>query len=365
VVALLTLLFDLYWITQWRNTPDVAKASAILRFGLYTPCALLFCAADLRGWLSRLQAPLLLILAVAPCMITSFLCARTMEMVAAPEIYGTPLILLFTGALMRMRLPMVLLNVAISTAIYILGILSCRMLSMDVVDTVLFIQLVVSVAVIACNVQLESRDRRVFMLMQIERIRRSMVAAENGGLLLETQTDALTTLPNRRCFDETIAFRWLEALRAGTSLSLIMIDVDHFKKFNDHYGHVMGDDCLRRVAAALSKATRGNDLVARYGGEEFAVLLSDGDARLACIVAERLRAAVAKMALPHEGAGDGAIVTISLGLATTCPENPTNIRTLIEDADRNLYAAKRAGRNRVEITSNVAFPWNEPTATTG
>jgi predicted signal transduction protein with EAL and GGDEF domain len=111
-------------------------------------------------------------------------------------------------------------------------------------------------------IQLETRNRQVFLLTFNERIRRAMVAEQNSGLLQETQTDALTQLANRRCFDETLLHEWLGALTAGIPLYLIMIDIDHFKAFNDHYGHVMGDDCLRKVAAVLRAETRPVDLVA-------------------------------------------------------------------------------------------------------
>jgi diguanylate cyclase (GGDEF)-like protein len=126
-----------------------------------------------------------------------------------------------------------------------------------------------------------------------------------------------------------------------------MIDVDHFKKYNDTYGHVMGDACLQRVAAALSAALRSADVLARYGGEEFAVIIADRSEQEAIEVADRLRAEVSDMRLPHEGAGPGAIVTISVGVATARPASPHEARHLLEDADLNLYAAKQNGRNRV------------------
>jgi two-component system chemotaxis family response regulator WspR len=126
-----------------------------------------------------------------------------------------------------------------------------------------------------------------------------------------------------------------------------MIDVDHFKKFNEFYGHQGGDDCLRQVAARLRGAARSNDLVARYGGEEFAIILPAASIGVAAEVAERLRASVAAMHLAHEGVGGGATVTISLGIASVVPGTEPSAKRLIEMADRRLYAAKHAGRNRV------------------
>ncbi len=356
VILALTGMFDLFWLSQWKTTPDIVELSGTLRLAVLTPCALLFCGLDARGRLTgRSYDMFLLGLAVAPSIITTILCLMTNEMVAQPEIYGTPLILLYTGVLLRMRLPMVVANVLIVSPVYIAGLIICPMLSHSDTGTLIFVQFAICLAAIIFNVQLETRDRQVFLLTQNERIRRSLVAEQNAGLRREAQTDALTLLANRRCFDETLSVRWLEALLAGKSISLIMIDVDHFKKYNDHYGHVMGDDCLRRVASALALEIRSEDLLARYGGEEFAAILLDRTEDEALTVAERLRTAVLWLALPNEGAGAGAVVTVSLGVATLRPAKGRGVLNLIEEADRNLYAAKRGGRNCLSAGTTIRY----------
>jgi len=159
--------------------------------------------------------------------------------------------------------------------------------------------------------------------------------------------DALTEIPNRRYFDEFLAQEWGRAARDDQPLSLILIDIDHFKKFNDTYGHQAGDECLRWVAAFLTTvARRPGDLVARYGGEEFAVVLPGAGLRGAVKMAEKMRLAVAGVKIEHAASPLGR-VTISLGLAS----RPRGIRgepeQLIEAADKALYRAKAGGRNRV------------------
>ena len=134
-----------------------------------------------------------------------------------------------------------------------------------------------------------------------------------------------------------------------------MIDVDHFKSFNDTYGDVAGDDCLRRVATRLAACLPHPDMIARYGGEEFAAILVDRDAQEVDTVAERLRSRVEQLGLPHDGDGTGAVVTVSLGVATAWPTSPNGARGLIEAADQNLYAAKREGRNRVCIGERTSM----------
>ena len=174
--------------------------------------------------------------------------------------------------------------------------------------------------------------------------------AKNAVLERLTAIDGLTGTANRRRFDEALEAEWRRARRDGTQLSLVLIDVDFFKKYNDRYGHLEGDDCLRKVAGALNaELHRPGDLVARYGGEEFVVILPGTDAAGACTVAETLRAAVEALALPHAGSEVHSRVTISLGSATVSPkdcDDTGGTTALLKAADQALYQAKRDGRNR-------------------
>ncbi|GAB6041113.1 diguanylate cyclase domain-containing protein [Endothiovibrio diazotrophicus] len=160
--------------------------------------------------------------------------------------------------------------------------------------------------------------------------------------------DGLTGLANRRRFDECLALEWKRCARMEEPLSVIMIDVDHFKRFNDHYGHQAGDDCLRQVAGAVAcQVNRPGDLVARYGGEEMVCLLSQTDLEGARRVAERISAAVAELAIPHADSPTAATLTLSQGIACRVPARDTPPEPLIEEADGRLYEAKAAGRNAV------------------
>ncbi|WP_426156131.1 diguanylate cyclase domain-containing protein [Pseudomonas sp. TSRC2-2] len=163
-------------------------------------------------------------------------------------------------------------------------------------------------------------------------------------------SDGLTGLSNRRHFDEYLELEWRRSLRDQTQLSLLMIDVDYFKSYNDSFGHVEGDEALRKVAAAIRDASaRPSDLPARYGGEEFVLVLpntSPGGARL---LAEKLRQTVAALKIPHNTPTEGCGLTISIGLATMVPQAGTDCRLLISAADRGLYLAKNNGRNQVGI----------------
>lgn len=166
--------------------------------------------------------------------------------------------------------------------------------------------------------------------------------------------DGLTGIANRRCFDEGLAAEWNRALRDQTSLAMVMIDVDHFKRYNDSYGHQKGDDCLKKVARAMEeKIFRPADLVARYGGEEFVILMPNTDIAGACLVAERIVQHVRELSIPHETSDTADFVTISAGVAACVPAPSLAADQLLAAADSALYAAKHAGRNRVFSKNEV------------
>jgi diguanylate cyclase (GGDEF)-like protein/PAS domain S-box-containing protein len=158
--------------------------------------------------------------------------------------------------------------------------------------------------------------------------------------------DGLSGLANRHCFNSTLLAEWARAMRDKHPLSLLMIDVDNFKRYNDTFGHQGGDSCLKRISSAIAGEMRANDLVARYGGEEFAVILPNQPMQGAAIVAERIRTRVEQLALLN-GFPDGRFVTVSIGAATAYVADDITPSDLIATADAALYRAKHLGRNRI------------------
>ncbi len=194
--------------------------------------------------------------------------------------------------------------------------------------------------------------RQIGLRERIEmELRNTKLELENSNRSLQILSleDSLTGLGNRRQFDLSIDHAYRRGLRNQGSLALIMIDVDHFKRFNDLYGHPIGDDCLRKIGRALEDALgRPDDEAMRYGGEELAVVLSETNTAGAWIVAERIRAAVEALSIPHAGSPAGC-VTISLGLAACVPQDQDGgTVALVKAADQALYAAKAGGRNQVQ-----------------
>ena len=169
----------------------------------------------------------------------------------------------------------------------------------------------------------------------------------NKKLSQLSQTDPLTELANRRSFDQTLISEWARGERTGQSLALAMIDVDHFKRFNDRYGHPAGDECLKQLAKIFTdQIKRSGDLVVRYGGEEFALILPSTGTDEAVALCENLRVEVEKSRIISEDAPSG-IITISIGVAAALPIRENAPQHLIAEADRQLYRAKRHGRNQV------------------
>lgn len=160
--------------------------------------------------------------------------------------------------------------------------------------------------------------------------------------------DGLTQIPNRRHFDSHLQQQWRQMIRDRSLLSILLCDVDHFKQFNDRYGHVAGDECLKQVAQTLYQAVqRAGDMVARYGGEEFAVILPQTPLQGALLVAARMQHRMQQLGIPHDRSSVSATVTLSIGVVCATPEVGQSPTMLLDEADRLLYLAKQQGRNQV------------------
>jgi diguanylate cyclase (GGDEF)-like protein/PAS domain S-box-containing protein len=177
-----------------------------------------------------------------------------------------------------------------------------------------------------------------------------VLQAANRELERLATEDGLTRMANRRRFDDYLDLEWRRQARANNPISLIMCDVDFFKKYNDQYGHQAGDACLKSVADAIrKKVRRPGDLTARYGGEEFAIIMPETDIKGAWFVAEGIRQELIKKRIPHCQSTAAQYVTISCGIASMIPRLHTTPKTLIEKADKGLYRAKQQGRNRIVV----------------
>lgn len=168
--------------------------------------------------------------------------------------------------------------------------------------------------------------------------------------------DSLTQIANRLKFDGYLTKQWKQMMREQSPLSILLCDIDYFKQYNDAYGHVMGDGCLKRVARALSETlSRPTDLVARYGGEEFAAVLPQTGDEGAVRVAERMQVAIARLQIPHVSSTVSPYVTLSIGVASAIPQLQRSPASLVDEADQMLYRAKQQGRNKIVCRGEIWY----------
>jgi diguanylate cyclase (GGDEF)-like protein len=250
-----------------------------------------------------------------------------------------PMVLLCVGTALMHGLVVFQVQDAIGTVKLGSGLLLCT--------TILFS--------LVASYRLERNERLAFLNGLREQALSASVNSANLRLSAMARTDALTGVDNRRSFDDFVAHSWRRASEQGQAVSLMLIDIDHFKAFNDLYGHQAGDRCLCLVAEAVGTCLRRPvDLLARWGGEEFAVVITDADPRMAEQVAWRILKAVENRAVVHAGSSAAKVVTVSVGMAAMVPRPGDDQRRLVSLADEALYQAKARGRNRVCVGAPVS-----------
>jgi diguanylate cyclase (GGDEF)-like protein len=204
------------------------------------------------------------------------------------------------------------------------------------------------------KVQLEYKTEELNCKVKELEDLKAQLEEKNHRLELLTLEDSLTSIGNRRCFDQILECEWSRGIRTGHKLSLIMIDIDFFKPYNDTYGHQEGDFCLKRVTSALkSTLMRQSDIITRYGGEEFVAVLPDTDLDGAAQVGERMLKSVENLQIPHCQSSVSPYVTVSLGISSAVPSFGASPDFLVKYADQALYYSKEQGRNRSTLYSEI------------
>jgi diguanylate cyclase (GGDEF)-like protein len=239
-------------------------------------------------------------------------------------------------------------------AIHIVGLLTLPTYNTDLTIPLLAMILSAAAFTLMANYALERDERRLYLLRLSQQHVLKQLEYVRFRLQSMSRVDSLTGLFNRRHFHDYLQQVWQRAQHGGDDVAIIMLDVDHFKLFNDRYGHQAGDDCLAMVAQAMRDCLRRpGDMVARFGGEEFIAVLPQTDLGTAQAVAERVRQAVASLHIPHEASSAADVVTVSVGVAASAVQLGHMTGDLIKAADDALYRAKRDGRNRVMASRDL------------
>ncbi|GIZ51782.1 GGDEF domain-containing protein [Noviherbaspirillum aridicola] len=341
-------LYASFAISDMNMVPDIYLKAWAVRFLLVIPLML---ACTL--FLVRLRRLVAREVLVAVCVILSgaslaWIATLSRHPNSEHYISGVMLIILFGNIVMNQRF-----RSALITSLILLGVYGALIAQAETLplaarfNNVLFCLSTAVISLIACH-RMDQDQRRAFLARMRETERNDQLSRANALLEKLSSEDGLTGLANRRAFDQRLEAEWARARRAGEPLSLLMMDIDFFKRYNDHYGHPAGDVCLQRVAAVLdAHARRPADLVARVGGEEFAVLLPSAGTAAAVQLAERMRLAVAAAEIPHAASGAAGHVTASFGVASVVPDGSRSPSSLVAAADAALYRAKELGRNQV------------------
>ena len=344
VVAL--VIYDLFLVNDWFSRPEVMATAVLWRLGVVSVYGGLVLGAIHRGlpafWREAAMASTSVVAMVASC--TIFAATTSPSGIYDPFLFS--LIFLANNIVFRLRFMAALVSSLaglLVAAVFLLGDSPLPPIAQPFAMGLLMATLVFTV--LACY-RLERAERQAYLLVLRETTRSEVAMQAAGHMAALSQTDALTQLANRRAFDDELPRRWNEAADHGQGMAALLIDIDHFKRYNDHYGHPAGDACLRRVAQLMREVLRDDDFIARIGGEEFAVLLQHRDELGADQVAERLRQHIEGAAIPHDGQDGRQVVSISVGLAQTHPPQPISAPDLIAAADAALYQAKHQGRNR-------------------
>ena len=263
---------------------------------------------------------------------------------------GVMLVVLFGNIVLALRFRSALVTSILMTAMYAYALEQVASMTPEVrLNNWLFCFAAVCISLIA-SFRMDQDQRRAYLARMREQERNDELSHAVELLARLSAEDALTAVANRREFERRLAVEWGRARREGQPLSVVMVDVDCFKNYNDHYGHQAGDACLQQIAARLRGVPqRSSDLVARYGGEEFIVLLPGTDDEDAAAIAERMRQAIVDLQIPHAASRVAPGVTASFGVAAMHPDEGAQPQALIAAADAALYRAKEKGRNCVVL----------------
>jgi len=341
-------VFFLFGMLDVLLFPDLAAEMWRLRYLLVGPVLLLLLAVSFSPLGERYLSELILVSIWA----VSVGVIGFMAITAAhdPQLYwgGLMLTTVVSYVLFGFRLPQAALTGWGILALYVagdLGLIGSGRLQL--LNNVVGLAATNILGMMAAYI-IERQHRKVFLQsLFLEREKRELEKA-NARLKELSYEDALTGIANRRFFNERLSEEWVRALRHGYPMTLLMLDVDHFKAYNDREGHQAGDACLQAMGMLLSGfAKRPGDLVARYGGEEFVVVLTGTSGSDGWKMAEQIRREVMDLRIPHPASPEGETITVSVGVASTVPRPEDSPEALVAAADRALYAAKESGRNRV------------------
>lgn len=338
-------IYILFLLNDYSFRPDAFTIALVLRAGVMLSIGLPILWWVYRGVSPLLREVLMSITVITAMVISCIIFAASNTPYSYLDVFSFGLILVVGNVVYSLRFGYALASSLLSVVIMVYFVSVYEPMPMEVKRLAIFTLCAKAVFTLIANYRLEHSERVSYLLLLKEKCRAGDMIRNNAALEKLSLTDPLTDLANRRQFDHVFKHYWSQAANRDFPLGLMVIDIDHFKAYNDFYGHLQGDQCLRQVAATLQANSRHSDKVVRFGGEEFVVLMTDVDEHHICQAAERLRLSIEVLGIPHEGRSKTDCLTVSIGAALIQPTEALEPLQLFSSADQALYEAKRRGRN--------------------
>lgn len=355
------VIYNGFLLADWLMVPDAFYIAALLRLGVITPMGIVVLLAIGRYQDFCLRQPIWFVETIV--LMTGVCAAGTLAVVLAstrsPMAYiyhgGFVPVIIYGTIVQRMRFRYALLYAHLILLIHIVGVMMTPDFPFALKWPMMLMAISVAAYTLVANHRMEYDERQRFLLGLAEQSLVQQLSQTHAQLEALSRSDGLTGVANRRHFDEYLQQQWNALKTEGGDLSLLLLDVDHFKAFNDRYGHPAGDECLRCVARELSRLVPPPDgLVSRWGGEEFVAVLPHTGEATAVDLAQRIRQSVQALGLRHESSPTAQSVTVSIGVATVTPQQSANPPDdLLARADTALYEAKHSGRNCVRTLGSI------------
>ncbi|MBP5979971.1 MAG: diguanylate cyclase [Halomonas sp.] len=345
------VIYSLFLINDYSFRPDAFITAVLLRIGVMLPFGLPVLWWVYRGVSPTLRETLMASTVVVATVVSCVIFTKSTVPYSYLDVFSFGLILLVGNIVYSLRFNYACASSAISIFIILAVVAMYDPMPPEAKRLAIFTIIATALFTLTANYRFERSERTAYLHVLKEKICADYYLKDNQKLSHLSVTDPLTGIANRRHFDVIFPKYWQRALDLRHSLGMVVVDIDHFKAYNDQYGHLQGDNCLRQVSAALKANSRDKDLVVRFGGEEFVVLLANATSGEALHAAERIRESVASLAIVHSDHAERNIVTVSVGAATLQPTHRMDPSLLFYNADQALYEAKRSGRNQCYLAS--------------
>lgn len=338
------VIYDLYLINDYAFRPESLAIAAWIRLGLMTPIALTVFYFVRRGLSPAMRETAMAANIVIAMLLSNLIFFWSTSTYSFLDTFSFGLILVMGNIVFTLRFRQALASSLLSGIIMAIFVYHYAHMETEIKLNTGVVFVTSAIFTLMANYRMEASERQSYLLLLRERLRNSVAQRDNQALAQISMTDSLTGVANRRHLDAVLAQRWSETRKNDAVLGMLIIDIDHFKHYNDHFGHLEGDACLRQVAQEIQRSVRQEvDLVVRYGGEEFVVLMPNTSVSSALNAAERIRLGIEALAIFQ---ADSSMLTVSIGAATLRPRTSLDPASLIAMADAALYQAKRGGRNR-------------------